>query len=275
MLLIAGILISALVHTVAEIFSRITAERVRKVEEHSAYYQSVLALNDRTEYHPEITKDGKLYYVMRVNSKAKFDKTEEMMVLYEYLSLHGDEMKDCLRQVSENRRVYSAYISEFESLSTSITPEECEALRIGYGKFREIEQELVDSEKLNMIQEVSITCYVKYTSPKGQRMYSKDCTFLESEIRTAMKHMVTREAYMQSEAFRRKNERRKVTPSLRLQIIERDGRRCCICGRSAREGVTLEVDHIVPISKGGETTYDNLQTLCWDCNRGKGDKTFE
>lgn len=32
----------------------------------------------------------------------------------------------------------------------------------------------------------------------------------------------------------------------------------------------LECDHIIPIAKGGETTMDNLQTLCTECNRKKG-----
>ena len=34
----------------------------------------------------------------------------------------------------------------------------------------------------------------------------------------------------------------------------------------------LEVDHIVPVSKGGLSEPENLQTLCWRCNRTKGAK---
>ncbi|WP_294755493.1 HNH endonuclease signature motif containing protein, partial [uncultured Ruminococcus sp.] len=34
----------------------------------------------------------------------------------------------------------------------------------------------------------------------------------------------------------------------------------------------LEVDHIIPIAKGGKTEANNLQTLCWRCNREKGKK---
>lgn len=67
-------------------------------------------------------------------------------------------------------------------------------------------------------------------------------------------------------------ERKKMTSKLRAAIKERDGYRCKICGKSEADGVKLEVDHIVPISKGGLTVEDNLQTLCQDCNRGKGAK---
>lgn len=37
-------------------------------------------------------------------------------------------------------------------------------------------------------------------------------------------------------------------------------------------GTKLHVDHIKPFSKGGKTVLENLQTLCFDCNLGKGNK---
>ena len=48
----------------------------------------------------------------------------------------------------------------------------------------------------------------------------------------------------------------------------------CICGNSTHEepNLLLEIDHIIPVSKGGCTVEDNLQTLCWKCNRSKSDK---
>lgn len=57
----------------------------------------------------------------------------------------------------------------------------------------------------------------------------------------------------------------------RFLIMKRDSFKCCICGRSpaTTQGLELHVDHIIPWSKGGETTIDNLQTLCSDCNLGK------
>ena len=257
-------------------YSAWDSDRCRKlVIENSGYYKSVLELNEYTEYHPEIAQEGKVHYVMYVDSKAKFDRTEVKASLFEYLSLYGSEMWEYLRMVSENRRSYRAYISAFEEICSSITREECQILGIEYDRFWAIEERLVASKKLNMIQELSITCIVEYTSPKGQNHYEKGNTYLESEIRTAMQHLITKEAYTKSEEWRRKNERSKVTPSLRYDVMQRDGFKCCLCGRSASNGVELEVDHIVPVSKGGSTTYSNLQTLCRECNRGKGAKMLE
>jgi len=61
-----------------------------------------------------------------------------------------------------------------------------------------------------------------------------------------------------------------VTPRLRFAILERDGFRCVYCGKSPRkDGIHLEMDHVIPESKGGLTTYDNLVACCSECNQGK------
>ncbi len=59
---------------------------------------------------------------------------------------------------------------------------------------------------------------------------------------------------------------------VRWDVLKRDGYRCRACGKSpATElGVELEVDHIVPVSKGGGNEMENLRTLCRVCNAGKG-----
>lgn len=63
-------------------------------------------------------------------------------------------------------------------------------------------------------------------------------------------------------------ERAKVSNELRQEIFERDGYTCVNCESTEKE--SLEIDHIMPISKGGKTEPDNLQTLCHDCNFRKG-----
>lgn len=64
-------------------------------------------------------------------------------------------------------------------------------------------------------------------------------------------------------------ERSKVSNKMRFEIYKRDGYQCCICWKNESSAL-LEIDHIKPISKGGKSTYDNLQTLCRQCNKNKG-----
>ena len=65
-----------------------------------------------------------------------------------------------------------------------------------------------------------------------------------------------------------------MTSQLREKIKYRDNYKCCSCslGIVDEPNLLLEIDHKIPLSKGGITTYDNLQTLCWKCNRTKGAK---
>ncbi len=58
----------------------------------------------------------------------------------------------------------------------------------------------------------------------------------------------------------------------RNEILERDAYTCYYCGRTESEALTMHIDHVVPWSKGGETTSDNLVTACADCNLSKGNK---
>lgn len=70
------------------------------------------------------------------------------------------------------------------------------------------------------------------------------------------------------------DERAKLTPSLRFDVLERDNFTCRGCGASPLDdgAIKLHVDHIQPIAHGGKTTLGNLQVLCSVCNLGKSDK---
>jgi 5-methylcytosine-specific restriction endonuclease McrA len=60
--------------------------------------------------------------------------------------------------------------------------------------------------------------------------------------------------------------RRKIT---RRAVFARDRWTCQYCGH---ERGNLTVDHVVPRSKGGKSTWDNIVTCCAPCNRRKGDR---
>jgi 5-methylcytosine-specific restriction endonuclease McrA len=58
----------------------------------------------------------------------------------------------------------------------------------------------------------------------------------------------------------------------RRALFARDGWRCAYCGASSSR---LTLDHVVPRSKGGESSWENVVTACAPCNLRKGDRTLE
>lgn len=62
-----------------------------------------------------------------------------------------------------------------------------------------------------------------------------------------------------------------VSPEIWLAICEAYNHRCCACGSDG----PLEMDHVIPLSKGGTHSPENIQPLCVPCNRKKADKTID
>ncbi len=69
----------------------------------------------------------------------------------------------------------------------------------------------------------------------------------------------------------KKKQRESMSKRRRFAILQRDGFCCQLCGVTSANGVTLHVDHRVPLAKGGSNADDNLWTLCDHCNLGKSD----
>jgi hypothetical protein len=66
---------------------------------------------------------------------------------------------------------------------------------------------------------------------------------------------------------KRGRDTRYISADARSEVWYRDGGRCVICGATEY----LEFDHIIPFSKGGATSVENLQLLCRKCNSEKSD----
>lgn len=109
-----------------------------------------------------------------------------------------------------------------------------------------------------------------YTSNGGMAHRSFTVPMTEETI---VQLITTLEEKLTLKAFT-KEQRNLMTKKLRETIKQRDNFTCCSCGNSIEKepNLLLEIDHIVPVSKGGYTVEDNLQTLCWKCNRAKSNK---
>jgi 5-methylcytosine-specific restriction endonuclease McrA len=64
-------------------------------------------------------------------------------------------------------------------------------------------------------------------------------------------------------------EKERIPSHLRRRVIERDGLRCVYCDEDLTNS-EVHLDHVIPESQGGPTTYDNLQVTCRKCNTSKG-----
>ena len=82
------------------------------------------------------------------------------------------------------------------------------------------------------------------------------------------KHSQAKKSQKKSTSNRKKS--RYISSTVRYTVLARDNYRCVACGITAKE-TKLQVDRIIPYSKGGSNDISNLQVLCADCNRGKSD----
>lgn len=115
----------------------------------------------------------------------------------------------------------------------------------------------------------------KYTSPAGRNRYVASMKVRLNELNSLINKSKELEKERNTHEYFVKQERRKLTPKIRYQVLQRDNYTCQYCGRAVSDGVKLHIDHIKPVSKGGKTELSNLVTACQDCNLGKSDSYDE
>ena len=100
---------------------------------------------------------------------------------------------------------------------------------------------------------------------------NSDAEFLAED--KSVEQNISKDACNYSEKNAMHKTSRDINLRLRFKVLQRDNFKCCACGASPAKdaSVELHVDHIQPWSKGGETVFENLQTLCSKCNLGKSD----
>lgn len=122
------------------------------------------------------------------------------------------------------------------------------------------------------VDESVLTVEYKFSYTSGGGMAQRSFTVPMTE-ETIVELIKVLESKLTASAFA-KEQRNLMTKKLREFIKNRDNFTCCNCGNSTHiePNLLLEIDHIIPVVKGGCTVEDNLQTLCWKCNRSKSDK---
>jgi hypothetical protein len=104
-------------------------------------------------------------------------------------------------------------------------------------------------------------------SKGSQLLYSQNIYMAKFEL------FVPRPQQSKSPPPRPQSARDPISPRVRMSVLIRDKFTCQLCGAQGGPGhsVQLEIDHIIPVAKGGTNDPENLQVLCRPCNQGKTD----
>ena len=122
----------------------------------------------------------------------------------------------------------------------------------------------------------------KKTGGKAQTICSEECRWKSMRVAKRLARRTNRRIHGHEGTHRKRARKAGVPyePVSALKVFQRDGWRCQICGRStpkSRRGTchanAPELDHRVPMSKGGAHSYENIQTACRSCNGAKGDRS--
>ena len=204
-----------------------------------------------------------------VNSKSKFDRYDLRAFLSTCVLEHEQWFETEIASRSRALGAFHHYRGLVDDLAqralgTSAHP------KVAVERFARVERRLFERARLmEPTPRARIAAAVSYTSPKGRNSYSRRLEWTFSELQQDLLASQQARVRTSSAAAMRARERSLMTVGLRMQILRRDHERCRMCGTSAADGTTLHIDHVLPVSRGGQTVPENLQVLCADCNLGK------
>lgn len=241
------------------------------VLQYSIHLKKLQEINNRYHFSPRVCLDQSHVY----DNERYYDSISCSDYLIYQLQFISDRVIEQINKGKQNERLYAEYRSEADALTE-------------VGTFSESTGTL-KREKLEAIEKSLIQRYT-YSRPPTEfgigvtlccstmsgRVYDRKGEFYRTDdILNFMRRLNNRRGsfYRDREIWDAicRVERGKVSNRMRFSIYARDGYMCCRCGASSHR-TQLEIDHIIPISKGGKSTPDNLQTLCRRCNVEKGNK---
>ena len=138
---------------------------------------------------------------------------------------------------------------------------------------------IFEFDKKRFIAYNEVICKIRKYSPEQKaevfREFEKEA-IKESLLKKEQKKKLEREALDElieeglifNTYIDKMGNRNKISNETANAVWNRDGGKCCNCGSKEN----LEFDHIIPVSKGGATTFQNLQLLCKPCNIRKSNK---
>ncbi len=235
------------------------------IEEHCNHIKEIKNINNKYNFHDVLEFNFVQIYD---NEHSYFDITPLDYLIYQLIFIKKS-VKEEIRKTNENSNLYHLYIEDLKVLKS------IELFDIQTPKYIILLTKNKIKRKIKNLKhnpKISFKINVKLirTTINGRKLKTKSASFGVDTVEHLIEKLYnkTYDRYNDQNIWNSicKVERGKVSNKMRFSIYQRDGHRCRKCGRHTKD---LEIDHIIPISKGGKSTYDNLQTLCKSCNMKK------
>ncbi len=273
LLLIGCAILILLIVTVTAIYCFRNFQRKRYTDfvlKNSVGLKELLQINARYDFYPYLSFDQTHIYV----NENFFDNVLCQDYLIYQLQYIRQALFAQINKVKANKTKYPKYLEEIQSVSHGIF--DSPIGKLNYDKLVKTEQKSMSTVTFTPCTEFCLKVTLYCSTIYGRIYRMKKQYFSVEDIIALNKRLNDKKGYFYNDreiwdALCRV-ERAKVSNQMRFAIYKRDGNRCRKCGIS-RNYAQLEIDHIVPVSKGGKSTYDNLQTLCHKCNLEKGNTT--
>lgn len=271
--MIFGIILSIVIIGIIVLFIIIKIRKTKYknfIIKNSVSIDKLLEINNKYDF--EIINDG--YYEYKYDNDISFNNVSCSDYLIYQLQYDKKVIEEEIKKETINRNRIKKYLEEVDEINAFGTfNESIDKLNIKY--LKKLEVEMFNESILSPKKEYKVFIRLIHTDINGKYLGRKEELFYSNTINSLIKRLNNRTGYFYNDkeiwnALCRV-ERGKVSNKMRFSIYDRDGYRCRYCGRSGKF-YDLEIDHIKPISKGGKSTYDNLQTLCKRCNKEKGNK---
>lgn len=247
------------------LIKNIVKRQNNEVNQVSEKIQKLLELNNNFNF-KEISKIEH-YIRQREYSRKSLDRVTEYGVIRYHIENNIDQIRTDIENAIYNINLLNEYNKQVEKLSSL---EFNNKSKYSLKKFKKIECRIFN----NLIykkEEFLINLYIEayYVSNGGNVHDSRRWRVFFDRLVEIYNEWENGNKYKETI----KQERQIINDDTRFNVFKRDNFTCQICGATAKDGATLHVDHIMPVSLSGKSTMDNLQTLCDRCNIGKSNKT--
>lgn len=266
-IIITGVVISLICHFTQKKYDNF-------IIKNSTCLSKLKEINSRYSFYPYFSFDQQHTY----DNENYYDIISCVDYLIYQLQFIKNDVLSQIEKTYINKQQYAKYLDEIKAI-TQFGQYQVPIGRLKLDKLVKREKQFIEKQTYRAPYNQFSLRVTLYCSKINGRVYRwKSDSFSAADISTIIKRLNNKRGNFYNDrqiwdAISRV-ERGRVSNKMRFSIYERDGYKCRHCGINGRfnKSVQLEIDHIIPISKGGKTTYDNLQTLCHRCNMEKGNK---